>query len=649
MALGLHAAAHHAEAQKRRAGGPPCGVGSTEGGVMDTRPTINTMSAKTAAASSPSSGSPSSGAVSTDAHANGSADARARETLSPVARALDDAVMAMLARQTGGLSPLAFATAGFDWATHMMTAPGRRMDLYADYAGIMQRAALGLWLSPMLLTSAAKAEAEGKTPLAVLYDAFDALEAWIDKAVDAAPGVSLRHREMMRFAARQQLEPLRPENYLLTNPDAIRRTMREGGANLVRGWTNWMRDFGRYFGRETGTERLNGEFRVGETLAATEGSVVYRNHLIELIQYKPTTEDIHATPVLITPAWIMKYYILDLSAHNSLVRYLTEQGYTVFMISWRNPNGEDGALSFDDYRTQGVLSALDAVSALVPGEPIHAVGYCLGGTLLSIAAAALARDGDDRLASLTLLAAQTDFRDPGELSIFIDECQLDLLDASMDVKGYLDAEQMSAAFMMLRSRDLVWRRYQRAYLYGETEQMFDLVAWNADATRMPYRMHSEYLRRLFLNNDFVQGRFDVDGRPVAVSDIRAPIFALGTEKDHIAPWRSVFKIHLFADTEVTFALTNGGHNAGVVSEPGRARRRHRVLHKDDQEHYLAPDEWLAAAELREGSWWPTWVEWLNARGSGRVPARAPRRAPTPTNLLPENEPLPPAPGDYVRG
>ena len=288
------------------------------------------------------------------------------------------------------------------------------------------------------------------------------------------------------------------------------------------------------------------------------------------------------------------------------------------------------------------------MNALVPDQRVHAVGYCLGGTLLAIASAALARDGDDRLASLTLLAAQTDFRDPGELSIFIDEGQLELLDASMDAQGYLDAEQMAAAFLMLRSRDLIWRRYQRAYLYGEKEQLFDLMAWNVDATRMPYRMHSEYLRRLFLNNDFVQGRFKVDGRPTAVSDIRAPVFALGTEKDHVAPWRSVFKIHLFADTEVTVALTNGGHNAGVVSEPGRARRRHHVLQKDDYEHYLAPDDWLEAAEQREGSWWPTWLEWLEARSSARVPARVAGRASVSTNLLPAGGDLPPAPGDYVR-
>ncbi|HOP21239.1 MAG TPA: alpha/beta fold hydrolase, partial [Amphiplicatus sp.] len=361
----------------------------------------------------------------------------------------------------------------------------------------------------------------------------------------------------------------------------------------------------------------------------------------------PKTEKTQAEPILITPAWIMKYYILDLSPHNSLVSYLVSQGFTVFMISWRNPKRENSGLSFDDYRTLGVLRALDAVSDICSGRKIHAVGYCLGGTLLSIAAAALARGSDERLASLSLFAAQTDFRDPGELATFIDEDQIEWLEASMDEKGYLDAEQMLNAFQMLRSRDLIWRRFQRAYLYGEKKEEFDLLAWNADATRMPRRMHSEYLRKLFLNNDLTQGRFEVDGRPVAVSDIRAPIFALGTEKDHVAPWRSVFKIHLSADAEVTFVLTNGGHNAGVVSEPGKAYRRHHIRTKQDCEHYIAPDEWLKVSEEREGSWWPSWVEWLSARSSGKVTRPEQRRAGASGNLLEENEPLPAAPGAYV--
>ena len=575
------------------------------------------------------------------------ADAADSNEPRPAARALDDMVMAMMARQSGGLSYLAFATAAFDWASHLAVAPGRRMDLFVDALNIGQRAFADAWLSQATLLTRTGESAVFDTPLTALHKAFDEFDKWIDKAAHAAPGVSHKHRELVRFAAHQCIEPIRPENYLLTNPNALAQTIREGGGNLVRGWFNLLEDASRANGAGATSDDKTHSFKVGENLAATEGAVVYKNDLIELIQYAPATETVHAEPVLITPAWIMKYYILDLSPKNSLVQYLLSQGYTVFMISWRNPDRDDAGLSFDDYRVRGVLSALDAVNTLIPDQRVHGVGYCLGGTLLAIAAAALSRDGDDRLKSVTLLAAQTDFRDPGELSVFIDEGQLDLLDAAMDAKGYLGAEQMASAFMMLRSRDLIWRRHQRAYLYGEKEKMFDLMAWNADATRMPYRMHSEYLRRLFLNNDFVQGRFEVDGRPVAVSDIRAPIFALGTEKDHVAPWRSVFKIHLFADTEVTFALTNGGHNAGVVSEPGRPRRRHHVLRKDDYEHYLAPDDWLAASEQREGSWWPTWLEWLDGRSSGQVAARRAARAATPTNMLSAKDALPAAPGEYV--
>jgi polyhydroxyalkanoate synthase len=280
------------------------------------------------------------------------------------------------------------------------------------------------------------------------------------------------------------------------------------------------------------------------------------------------------------------------------------------------------------------------VSAIVPGQKIHAVGYCLGGTLMSIAAAAMARDGDDRLQSLTMLAAQTDFTEAGELMLFINEGQLAFLDDMMWEQGFLDTRQMAGAFQILRSNDLVWSYMVRNYLLGEREPMIDLMAWNADATRMPYLMHSEYLRRLFLDNDLAEGRFNAAGKPVALTDIRAPIFAVGTERDHVAPWRSTYKIQLLTDTEVTYLLTSGGHNAGIVSEPGRDGRSFQWMTKNTDEHYVDSETWLALAPRKDGSWWPEWVAWLNARSGDPV-------APPVMGAAAGYSPLGDAPGTYV--
>jgi polyhydroxyalkanoate synthase len=295
----------------------------------------------------------------------------------------------------------------------------------------------------------------------------------------------------------------------------------------------------------------------------------------------------------------------------------------------------------EDYRKLGVMAALDAVTAIVPDRPIHATGYCLGGTLLSIAAAAMARDGDERLQSITLLAAQTDFEEAGELKLFINESQLAFLEDMMWEQGFLDARQMAGAFQLLRSNDLIWSRNLREYLMGERSQMTDLMAWNADATRMPYRMHSEYLRHLYLDNDLAEGRYIVEDRPIALTDIRAPMFVIGTTRDHVAPWRSVYKIHLLADTEVTFLLTTGGHNAGIVSELGRKGRSYQVLTAGSTDPYTDPEAWTAAAPRREGSWWPEWAAWLGQRSG--------ERAPPPRMGLPEAglAALAEAPGSYV--
>jgi polyhydroxyalkanoate synthase len=374
---------------------------------------------------------------------------------------------------------------------------------------------------------------------------------------------------------------------------------------------------------------------VGKKVASIPGKIVFRNRLIKLIQYEPLTDKVRPEPVLIVPAWIMKYYILDLSPQNSLVRHLLKQGLTVFMISWKNPKTEDRDLGMEDYHRLGIMSAIDAVTRIVPDRGIHAVGYCLGGTLLAISAATMARDDDARLATLSFLAAQTDFTKAGELTLFISESQVAFLEDMMWEQGYLDAAQMSGAFQLLRSNDLIWSRVVRSYLMGERQPMFDLLAWNSDTTRMPYRMHSEYLRKLFLANDLAEGRYVVGGHPVALSDIRLPVFAVGTETDHVAPWRSVYKFNLLLETDVTFLLTNGGHNAGVVSEPGTPGRHYRVATKLEHDRYIDPDTWLQHVDVRDGSWWGEWERWLAKRSGEPVAARTLARG------------LEDAPGTYV--
>jgi polyhydroxyalkanoate synthase len=343
--------------------------------------------------------------------------------------------------------------------------------------------------------------------------------------------------------------------------------------------------------------------------------VVFRNHLIELVQYEPQTKTVYKEPILMLPAWIMKYYILDLSPNNSLVNWLVGQGHTVFMVSWRNPDAADRNLGMDDYYRMGAMAAIDAVSAIMPKTGIHLMGYCLGGTLSLIAAAAMAGDGDKRLKSLTTLAAQGDFTEAGELLLFITESEVSFLKSMMWEKGYLDGKQMGGTFEMLHSRDLIWSQMVRDYMMDKRRDMIDLIAWDSDATRMPYKMHSEYLEKLFLYNDFFEGRFAIEGKRVSPESINLPVFSVGTDEDHVAPWRSVHKIHLMTSGDVTFVLTSGGHNAGIVSEPGHKGRSYHIHEREPGAPYLDPNRWLEAARQKEGSWWPAWHEWLMQRSA----------------------------------
>jgi polyhydroxyalkanoate synthase len=560
---------------------------------------------------------------------------------------LDRAMHAAEARLTGGLSPASLSAAWLDWVVHLMNAPGKQQELLEKAA--RKSTSFAAWLmhgagapaeamiDPLPQDHRFDAPAWKRPPFAAMTQAFLLTQQWWHSATTGVEGVSPHHEDVTAFMARQALDMVSPANLPVTNPEVLDETMRTGGMNLVHGWSNFVEDWQRALQgrRPAGAEA----FRPGREVAITPGKVILRTDLMELIQYAPTTPQVHAAPVLIVPAWIMKYYILDLSPANSLVKYLVDQGHTVFMISWKNPTEADRDRGMEDYLTLGLMAALDAVQAVVPGQRVQAVGYCLGGTLLAIGAAALARDGQDRLASVTLFAAQTDFTEAGEIMLFIDQSQVAFLEDMMWDKGYLDTTQMAGAFQMLRSNDLIWGRVVHDYLMGQRRPMTDLMAWNADATRMPYRMHSDYLRHLFLDNDLAEGRFTVGGKVVALTDIRTPVFAVGAETDHVAPWKSVFKIGLLSDTEVTFLLTSGGHNAGIISEPGHPHRHHRVSTRAQSDPYVAPADWFAATAPAEGSWWPVWAAWLAAHGGASV-------AP-PGMGLPGAAPLADAPGEYV--
>ncbi len=525
----------------------------------------------------------------------------------------------MTARLTQGVSPNAQYAAWFDWLSHLSRAPGRQLELSLRaliYGARLLRMVAGhgpssgeaLPFPPRELDHRFSDPGWLKMPYLFWQQAFLAQETWWRSATREVRGMSAKNVARVGFMVTQLLDTMSPSNLPWLHPAILERTIAESGGNLVRGTGNLLED---WFSALTlqPPSSVHG-FRIGQDIAVTPGEVIYRNELMELIQYKPSTSEVVGEPVLIVPAWIMKYYVLDLLPEHSLVRYLIERGFTVFMVSWRNPTAADRDLTFDAYRTAGVMTALNVVNAVVPDRKVHGCGYCLGGTLLAMAAATMARDGDDRLASTTLLAAQTDFSEAGELMLFVDESQIAFLEDMMWDQGVLDTRQMAAAFTMLRSNDLIWSKMMREYLLGERDPVTDLTTWNSDRTRMPYRMHSQYLRALFLENRLTAGRYAIEGRVIALKDIRAPMFVVGTETDHIAPWRSVYKVHLFTDNELTFVLTNGGHNAGVVSEPGHYGRRYHIATSGPRERYVDSDTWLAAATAKEGSWWPEWAAWL---------------------------------------
>ena len=538
-----------------------------------------------------------------------------------------------IGRFTGGLSPTALATATLDWGMHLIGSPSRQTELWQSAF----KNAAKIWD----LTKPGEPKDKrfdtadwSKPPFCYYRHWFKLNEDWWQKATAPIEGVNPAHQRIVSFMARQALDMASPVNVPFLNPKVLHRTWQTGGQNLVKGAQNWIEDFNHLISQSPPRQTA---YEVGTSLATTPGDVVLKNRLIELIRYRPTTAKVYREPILIVPAWIMKYYILDLSPENSLVAWLRDQGFEVYVISWKNPDADDVELGLDEYLKLGLGAALSHVAPR-PTDRVHAVGYCLGGTLLAAAAAAMARDGNERIKTLSLLAAQVDFADAGELSLFINESQVAFLEHIMETQGYLRADQMAGAFRMLRSNDLIWSRVIRHYLLGERTPMNDLMAWNSDATRMPARMHSEYLRDLFLRNQLAKGRFNVDGAAVALTDIKAPIFAVGTEADHVSPWQSVYKIRLLTDTDVTFCLTKGGHNGGILSEPGHPRRHFRIGLKEEGTQFVSADDWFEQTPKEGGSWWPDWAKWLSAQSSGQKTIKsAPAKA------------LDSAPGTYVFG
>jgi len=438
------------------------------------------------------------------------------------------------------------------------------------------------------------------------------------------------------FYTRQFVDAISPSNFIATNPEVISRTLETGGQNLLRGLENLLADLERGNGRLAISMADNRAFELGRNVATTPGKVVLQNSLMQLIQYDPTTSKVRKRPLLIVPPWINKFYVLDLQPKNSFIKWTVDQGHTVFVISWVNPDETLAQKSFEDYMREGPLAALDAIKDATGERTVNAVGYCLGGTLLASTLAYNAAHGDDRIASATYFVTLVDFSDAGDMAVFIDEEQLASLEKRMDERGYLEAHDMAASFNMLRANDLIWSFVVNNYLLGKEPIPFDLLFWNSDSTRMPAAMHSFYLRNMYQRNLLSKpGGITLAGTPIDLTKIKTPTFLLSTREDHIAPWKSTYAAtHLYSGP-VKFVLSASGHMAGVISAPGG-----KYGHWTSDARPATAEEWFAGAQPHDGSWWFEWDDWVTQFELGRVSARTPG-----AGMLPIIED---APGSYVR-
>jgi poly[(R)-3-hydroxyalkanoate] polymerase subunit PhaC len=455
----------------------------------------------------------------------------------------------------------------------------------------------------------------------------------LQHAVANVQGLPEESEKKIAFFTRQYVDALAPSNFVATNPQVLRETLASGGQNLIKGLNNLLADIEKGGGQLRISMTDEKAFQLGKNVATTPGKVVFQNDLLQLVQYLPTTSEVFRRPLLIIPPWINKFYILDLREKNSFIKWAVDQGHTVFVVSWVNPDAKLAGKGFDDYLTEGALAAMDAVRKATGEEELNVIGYCLGGTLLGTALAWLAARGDERIGCATFFVSLLDFSQPGELGVFIDEAQVENLERRMNERGYLEGSEMASTFNLLRSNDLVWSFVINNYLMGKDPFPFDLLYWNSDSTRMPARMHSFYLRNMYLKNRLgVPGGIELAGVPMDLSKVKVPAYFISTAEDHIAPWKTTYKGAKYLGGPVRFVLGGSGHIAGIVNPPAAKKYQYWT----NEAFPDTADEWLASATAQPGSWWEDWQRWMEAQNSGeKVPARIPANA------------LEDAPGSYV--
>ncbi len=562
-------------------------------------------------------------------------------------------VMEFLKRQGDarlpGLDPLNIGSAFLEMTARMMANPAKLVQAHMSF-----------WQDYMLLWQNTARRLMGETPAPVVApppgdrrfkhedwhenEVFDFIKQsyllsarYVQNVVKDVDGLDDKTAQKLDFYARQFVDALAPTNFLLTNPEVLRRTVETGGENLVRGLNNLLADLERGKGKLHIKMTDYEAFKVGENIATTPGSVIYQNDLIQLIQYAPSTETVLKRPLLIVPPWINKYYILDLRPKNSFVRWAVAQGHTVFMISWVNPDERLAEKSFEDYMLEGPLAALEAIERATGEREVNAIGYCLGGTLLACTLSHMAAKNDARIKAATFFTTLVDFAEAGELTVFIDEEQLKALEESMQRRGYLDGSEMAATFNMLRANDLIWSFVVNNYLLGQEPFPFDLLYWNSDSTRMPAAMHSFYLRRMYQENRLSQpGGITLAGTPIDLGRISVPTYILATREDHIAPWKACYKATQLYAGRKRFVLAASGHIAGVVNPPDAGKYSHWV----NTDLPSDPDAWLVGATELAGSWWPDWQRWVASLSKAKVEARVPGDGKLAV--------IEPAPGSYVK-